>query len=59
MVEDFSRPLSFSWTSMLALMMLLNVWLGLFNLLPIPRRDGARLAVLAYQVLTRRRAGLG
>jgi regulator of sigma E protease len=34
---------------------LLNVYLGLFNLLPLPALDGGRLAFLAYELATRRR----
>lgn len=38
------------------LLMQLSVALGLFNLLPVPALDGGRLAFLAYEVITRRRA---
>jgi regulator of sigma E protease len=38
------------------LLMQLSVALGLFNLLPVPALDGGRLAFLAYEVVTRRRA---
>jgi regulator of sigma E protease len=37
-------------------MMMLNVYLGLFNLFPLPPLDGARLAFLGYELVTRRRA---
>ena len=36
--------------------MMLNVVLGLFNLLPLPALDGGRLVFLAYEMATRRRA---
>jgi len=36
--------------------MALSVYLGLFNLLPIPALDGGRLVFLAYELVTRRRA---
>jgi regulator of sigma E protease len=32
------------------------VYLGLFNLLPIPALDGGRLVFLTYELVTRRRA---
>lgn len=56
MVEEFSRARAAGWPSVLTLLMLLNVYVGLFQLLPFPGLDGARLAVLAYQIATRRRA---
>ncbi|MBK9034790.1 MAG: site-2 protease family protein [Myxococcales bacterium] len=40
----------------LELLMMLNVYLGLFNLLPLPALDGGRLAFLGYELVTRRRA---
>jgi regulator of sigma E protease len=40
----------------LELLMLLNVYLGLFNLLPLPALDGGRLVFLGYEMATRRRA---
>ncbi|MEZ4398731.1 MAG: M50 family metallopeptidase [Kofleriaceae bacterium] len=40
----------------LELLMMLNVALGLFNLLPLPALDGGRLAFLGYELVTRRRA---
>ena len=36
--------------------MVLNVYLGLFNLFPLPALDGGRLVVLVYEMVTRRRA---
>jgi regulator of sigma E protease len=36
--------------------MLLSVYLGLFNLFPLPALDGGRLIFLAYELITRRRA---
>jgi regulator of sigma E protease len=38
------------------LLALLSVYLGLFNLLPLPALDGGRLVFLAYEMITRRRA---
>jgi regulator of sigma E protease len=38
------------------LLMLLSVYLGLFNLFPLPALDGGRLVFLGYELVTRRRA---
>ncbi len=43
------------WVTGLEILALLNVYLGLFNLLPLPALDGSRLAFLAYELATRRR----
>jgi regulator of sigma E protease len=40
----------------LSLLMILNVYLGLFNLFPLPALDGGRLVFLGYEMVTRRRA---
>lgn len=39
----------------LELLVLLNVLIGLFNLLPVPALDGGRLVFLVYEMATRRR----
>jgi regulator of sigma E protease len=44
------------WISALELLMILNVYLGLFNLFPLPALDGGRLVFLSYEMATRRRA---
>lgn len=44
------------WADVLKFLMLLNVYLGLFNLLPLPALDGGRLVFLVYEMTTRRRA---
>ena len=44
------------WVEALLLLMVLNVYLGLFNLFPLPALDGGRLVFLAYEMVTRRRA---
>ncbi len=44
------------WIAVFNFMMILNVYLGLFNLLPLPALDGGRLVFLAYEMATRRRA---
>jgi regulator of sigma E protease len=56
MVEEFHRAFSSSWVHGIQLVMALSVYLGLFNLLPIPALDGGRLVFLAYELVTRRRA---
>lgn len=38
-----------------AMIVILSVALGLFNLLPLPALDGGRLVFLGYEVITRRR----
>jgi regulator of sigma E protease len=43
------------WVRTFEFLALLNVYLGLFNLLPLPALDGSRLAFLAYELATRRR----
>ncbi len=40
----------------IGLLMMLSVYLGLFNLFPLPALDGGRLVFLAYEMITRRRA---
>jgi len=44
------------WVRAFELLMLLNVYLGLFNLFPLPALDGGRLVFLSYEMSTRRRA---
>jgi regulator of sigma E protease len=46
----------FGWIRVIEILMILNVYLGLFNLLPLPALDGGRLAFLTYEIATRRRA---
>jgi regulator of sigma E protease len=43
------------WPNAFELLALLNVYLGLFNLLPLPALDGGRLVFLVYELVTRRR----
>ena len=40
----------------IGLVMMLSVYLGLFNLFPLPALDGGRLVFLTYELATRRRA---
>lgn len=50
------RSIDLGWIRVMELLMLLNVYLGLFNLLPLPALDGGRLVFLGYEMATRRRA---
>ena len=50
------RAIESGWVQTFLLLMMLNVYLGLFNLVPLPPLDGARLAFLGYELVTRRRA---
>ena len=45
-----------SWVAAVELLMILNVYLGLINLFPLPALDGGRLVFLSYEMVTRRRA---
>ncbi|MCE9580077.1 MAG: site-2 protease family protein [Deltaproteobacteria bacterium] len=56
MASIIKRAFSTGIIAVLELMMLLNVYLGLFNLLPLPALDGGRLVFLGYEMATRRRA---
>jgi regulator of sigma E protease len=56
MVEEFYKAFSTSIVDGIKLLMMLSVYLGLFNLLPIPALDGGRLVFLVYEMMTRRRA---
>jgi regulator of sigma E protease len=56
MVEEFYRAFSAGTVYGIQLVMMLSVYLGLFNLLPIPALDGGRLVFLVYEMVTRRRA---
>jgi regulator of sigma E protease len=56
MVEEFGKAFKAGFIDGVMLVMALSVYLGLFNLLPLPALDGGRLAFLAYEMITRRRA---
>jgi regulator of sigma E protease len=56
MVEEFYKAFSASIVQGVLLLMMLSVYLGLFNLLPIPALDGGRLVFLVYEMVTRRKA---
>jgi regulator of sigma E protease len=55
-VDEFTKAWRLGIVSGLELLILLSVYLGLFNLLPLPALDGGRLVFLTYELVTRRRA---
>ncbi len=55
-VEEFKNAFQFSMVAGIELLAALSVYLGLFNLFPIPALDGGRLVFLTYEMVTRRRA---
>ncbi|HWU87263.1 MAG TPA: M50 family metallopeptidase [Kofleriaceae bacterium] len=55
-VEEFQKAFDEGFVRGIRLLMLLSVYLGLFNLLPLPALDGGRLVFLGYELVTRRRA---
>jgi regulator of sigma E protease len=55
-VDEFRKAFTHSTAAGIELLMVLSVYLGLFNLLPLPALDGGRLVFLGYEMVTRRRA---
>lgn len=55
-IDEFSKSFGHSFYRGIELLMLLSVYLGLFNLFPLPALDGGRLVFLSYELITRRRA---
>jgi len=55
-VEEFRKAYANGPVYYIKLLMILSVYLGLFNLLPLPALDGGRLVFLGYELVTRRRA---
>ena len=53
--KTFKRAFEIGWVIALQLFMVINIWLGLVNLLPLPALDGGRLVFLLYEMATRRR----
>jgi regulator of sigma E protease len=53
--DMINKQVRAGWVSFFEILALLSVYLGLFNLLPLPALDGSRLAFLAYEIATRRR----
>ncbi len=56
MTQEFKRQFSAGWVPGVKLLMMLSVYLALFNLFPLPALDGGRLVFLTYELITRRRA---
>jgi regulator of sigma E protease len=54
-VKVMKTQFAFGAEQAFAVIALLSVMLGLFNLLPVPGLDGGRLAFLGYELATRRR----
>ncbi len=54
--DEFAKAWKVSFVTGIELLMLLSVYLGLFNLFPLPALDGGRLVFLTYELVTRRRA---
>lgn len=53
-VRQLKMSFEHSFVMALLFMAMLNVYLGLFNLLPLPALDGGRLAFLTIEMVTRR-----
>jgi regulator of sigma E protease len=54
--DEFKQAFDVSFERGIQLLMMLSVYLGLFNLFPLPALDGGRLVFLGYEMVTRRRA---
>jgi regulator of sigma E protease len=54
--DEFAKAWKLGGLTGIRLLMMLSVYLGMFNLLPIPALDGGRLVFLTYELVTRRRA---
>lgn len=54
--DEFTKAWKLGPVTGIELLMLLSVYLGLFNLFPLPALDGGRLVFLGYEMVTRRRA---
>jgi len=55
-VSEFKAAFARGLADGIGLLMVLSVYLGLFNLFPLPALDGGRLVFLTYEMVTRRRA---
>lgn len=53
---EFKKAFEAGWVYGIQLLMLLSVYIGMFNLFPLPALDGGRLVFLIYEMVTRRRA---
>jgi regulator of sigma E protease len=56
MIEEFTKQFKHGFIYGYRMLMMLSVYLGLFNLFPLPALDGGRLVFLGYELVTRRRA---
>lgn len=54
--DEFAKAWQLGFITGIGLLMALSVYLGLFNLFPLPALDGGRLVFLGYEMVTRRRA---
>jgi regulator of sigma E protease len=54
--DEFAKAWESGFVYGIRLLMMLSVYLGLFNLFPLPALDGGRLVFLTYELVTRRRA---
>jgi regulator of sigma E protease len=54
--DEFAKAWQLGVVTGIKLLMILSVYLGLFNLFPLPALDGGRLVFLTYELVTRRRA---
>jgi len=54
--SEFKKAWELGFINGIKLVMMLSVYLGLFNLFPLPALDGGRLVFLGYELVTRRRA---
>jgi len=52
MVDEFTKAFRVSIVRGIELLMVLSVYLGLFNLFPLPALDGGRLVFLTYELVT-------
>jgi regulator of sigma E protease len=54
--DEFAKAWQLGIVTGISLLMVLSVYLGMFNLFPLPALDGGRLVFLTYELVTRRRA---
>jgi regulator of sigma E protease len=54
--DEFAKAWKLGIVTGIQLLMMLSVYLGMFNLFPLPALDGGRLVFLGYEMVTRRRA---
>ncbi|MCB9554891.1 MAG: RIP metalloprotease RseP [Deltaproteobacteria bacterium] len=53
-VKQLKTSVETSWATFIMLLALINVYLGLFNILPLPALDGGRLVFILIGAITRR-----